>query len=257
MIILSILFFITAILYSSVGFGGGSTYLALLLLWNIPYYIFPVIALCCNIIVVSGNCFNYVKAGNLNIKLLFPYLIGSIPLAFFGGSLQIEKGFFEGKGGVNELMDAIFVDQLLNNKIAFISTYIRNFKNLSVGLNERPDFKHPKQEWLLENGYSKSIALLYECIVSVIVPSWTYSSFMLITLCVSALSVFLLPNFHTNLSREFVFVTICYIAVVSFFANPVARFLHPIILIYTLSNLLFLNNLSKMVIKRIRLIYQK
>ncbi|MDB3986691.1 sulfite exporter TauE/SafE family protein [bacterium] len=95
MIILSILFFITAILYSSVGFGGGSTYLALLLLWNIPYYIFPVIALCCNIIVVSGNCFNYVKAGNLNIKLLFPYLIGSIPLAFFGGSLQIEKGFFE------------------------------------------------------------------------------------------------------------------------------------------------------------------
>ena len=173
------------------------------------------------------------------------------------GARYLEKGFFEGNGDINELMDAIFVDQLLNNKIAFISTYIRNFKNLSVGLNERPDFKHPKQEWLLENGYSKSIALLYECIVSVIVPSWTYSSFMLITLCVSALSVFLLPNFHTNLSREFVFVTICYIAVVSFFANPVARFLHPIILIYTLSNLLFLNNLSKMVIKRIRLIYQK
>ena len=50
MIILSILFFVTAILYSSVGFGGGSTYLALLLIWDIPYYIFPVIALLCNII---------------------------------------------------------------------------------------------------------------------------------------------------------------------------------------------------------------
>ena len=95
MIILSVLFFVTAILYSSVGFGGGSTYLALLLIWNTPYHIFPVIALCCNIIVVSGNCFNYTRAGNLNLKLLFPYLIGSIPLAFFGGSLQIEKGFFE------------------------------------------------------------------------------------------------------------------------------------------------------------------
>ena len=70
MIILSVLFFVTAILYSSVGFGGGSTYLALLLIWNIPYYIFPVIALCCNIMVVSGNSFNYVKAGNLNINLL-------------------------------------------------------------------------------------------------------------------------------------------------------------------------------------------
>ena len=95
MIILSILFFVTAILYASVGFGGGSTYLALLLIWNVPYYIFPVIALVCNIFVVSGNSFNYIKAGNLNLKLLLPYLIGSIPLAFIGGSLQIDKNLFE------------------------------------------------------------------------------------------------------------------------------------------------------------------
>ena len=95
MIILSILFFVTAILYASVGFGGGSTYLALLLLWGVPYFIFPVIALSCNIIVVSGNCFNYIRAGNLNLKLLIPYLIGSIPLAFIGGSLPVEKEFFE------------------------------------------------------------------------------------------------------------------------------------------------------------------
>ena len=77
MIILSILFFVTAVLYSSVGFGGGSTYLALLLIWGVPYFIFPLIALSCNIIVVSGNCFNYIRAGNLNLKLL------------------IEKRFFE------------------------------------------------------------------------------------------------------------------------------------------------------------------
>ena len=95
MIILSILFIVTATLYSSVGFGGGSTYLALLLIWGIPYYIFPVIALLCNIIVVSGNCFNYIRAGNFNLKLLIPYLIGSVPLAFIGGSLQIDKSLFE------------------------------------------------------------------------------------------------------------------------------------------------------------------
>ena len=95
MIILSILFFVTAILYASVGFGGGSTYLALLLIWNIPYHIFPIIALLCNIFVVSGNSFNYIKAGNLNLKLLIPYLIGSVPLAFIGGSLPIEKSIFE------------------------------------------------------------------------------------------------------------------------------------------------------------------
>jgi len=95
MSLLSILFFITAILYSSVGFGGGSTYLALLLIWGVPYTIFPIIALSCNIIVVSGNCYNYIRAGNLNLRLLIPYLIGSIPLAFIGGSLPVEKKFFE------------------------------------------------------------------------------------------------------------------------------------------------------------------
>ena len=95
MALLAILFLVTAILYSSVGFGGGSTYLALLLIWGIPYFIFPVIALSCNIIVVSGNCFNYIRAGNLNFKLLIPYLVGSVPLAYVGGSLPIEKKLFE------------------------------------------------------------------------------------------------------------------------------------------------------------------
>ena len=95
MFILSFLFFLTAILYSSVGFGGGSTYLALLLIWDIPYQIFPVIALCCNIIVVSGNCLNYIKANSINYRLLTPYLASSIPLAFIGGTLTISKNFFE------------------------------------------------------------------------------------------------------------------------------------------------------------------
>ena len=95
MIILSTFFFITAILYSSVGFGGGSTYLALMLIWDIPFYIFPIIALFCNIIVVSGNSLNYIKSGNVNLKLLGPYLLGSIPFAFMGASISISKELFE------------------------------------------------------------------------------------------------------------------------------------------------------------------
>ena len=79
MLLLAILFLVVAVLYSSVGFGGGSTYLALLLIWGIPYFIFPVIALSCNI----------------NFRLLIPYLIGSIPSAYIGGSLPIEKRLFE------------------------------------------------------------------------------------------------------------------------------------------------------------------
>ena len=95
MLNLIILFFATSTIYSSVGFGGGSTYLALLLLWGIPYTIFPVIALSCNIIVVTGNCINYSRAGNLDLKFLAPYLVGSIPMAFIGGALSIEKELFE------------------------------------------------------------------------------------------------------------------------------------------------------------------
>jgi len=48
-------FLVTAVLYASVGFGGGSTYSALLVLNGTDYRILPAIALVCNIIVVSGG----------------------------------------------------------------------------------------------------------------------------------------------------------------------------------------------------------
>ena len=95
MIILTIFFFITAILYSSIGFGGGSTYLALMLIWDVPFYIFPIIALICNIIVVTGNSINFLRTKNINIGLLTPYLIGSVPFAFLGASISIDKNLFE------------------------------------------------------------------------------------------------------------------------------------------------------------------
>ena len=95
MIILTIFFFITAILYSSIGFGGGSTYLALMLIWDVPFYIFPILALICNIIVVTGNSINFLRTKNINLNLLTPYLIGSVPFAFFGASISIDKNLFE------------------------------------------------------------------------------------------------------------------------------------------------------------------
>ena len=121
MFILSILFLITAILYSSVGFGGGSTYLALLLIWEIPYYIFPILALICNIIVVSGNSINYIASGNLNLRILIPYLMGSVPFAFIGGTINIDKEIFE---------IILFVVLSLAGVLLFIGSnaYKNNFK---------------------------------------------------------------------------------------------------------------------------------
>ena len=127
MIILSTFFFITAILYSSVGFGGGSTYLALMLIWDIPYYIFPIIALLCNIIVVSGNSINYVRSGNFSLNLLIPYLVGSIPCAFFGASIQIGKDLFE---------ILLFVILCIAGILLFIES--KSFKSNEIKINNIP-----------------------------------------------------------------------------------------------------------------------
>lgn len=93
--LLAALFGVIALLYASVGFGGGSSYLALLVLWGLPYAIIPMLALACNIIVVSGNSLHYVQAGHFNKRLLTPYLIGSIPLSYLGGTLAIGQLLFE------------------------------------------------------------------------------------------------------------------------------------------------------------------
>ena len=59
---LPLAFFITALFYASVGFGGGSTYNALLALAETDYRIMPILALLCNIIVVSGGAWRFFTA---------------------------------------------------------------------------------------------------------------------------------------------------------------------------------------------------
>lgn len=93
--LLSALFFIVALFYSSVGFGGGSSYLALLILWDMPFHIIPIIALLCNITVVTGNSVNYIKAGYSNWKLFLSVSVLSVPMAYLGGSISIDKLTFQ------------------------------------------------------------------------------------------------------------------------------------------------------------------
>jgi uncharacterized membrane protein YfcA len=87
-------FFIVAIFYSMVGFGGGSSYLALLSLYDVSYLVMPKIALVCNLLVVSGGAWNFYRQGHFNKKLLFPFAFSSVPFAFFGGMYQISEKFF-------------------------------------------------------------------------------------------------------------------------------------------------------------------
>lgn len=87
-------FFTVAILYAAVGFGGGSSYLAILALTGIAFTQIRATALLCNIVVVLGNVFLFQKEKIFDWEKVIPLVLWSIPLAFVGGFLQIKQTFF-------------------------------------------------------------------------------------------------------------------------------------------------------------------
>lgn len=105
-LILPALFLLTAVAYSSVGFGGGSTYNALLVLSGVDYQLIPSIALSCNILVVSGGVYHYMRAGVLSLKSLLPFIVLSVPMAWLGGRLQVSEQVFIGLLGFSLLIGA-------------------------------------------------------------------------------------------------------------------------------------------------------
>ena len=101
------MFFIVSVLYSSVGFGGGSSYLAILALTGMAFTQIRATALLCNIAVVSGNIFLYHNQKKLDWKKILPLVIISIPLSFLGGYLKISEKIFFVLLGVTLLFAAI------------------------------------------------------------------------------------------------------------------------------------------------------
>lgn len=93
---LAFLFFITALLYASVGFGGGSTYNALLVLSDVDHRVLPAVALTCNIAVVLGGTFRFWRSGHLRAGRLLPFLATSVPAAWAGGRLPVSETVFIG-----------------------------------------------------------------------------------------------------------------------------------------------------------------
>lgn len=95
LMLLCIGFFVVAALYSSVGFGGGSSYLALLTLFFASFFAIRSIALVCNLVVVTTSTYLYFKHGHAKLKDFFPFILTSIPLAYLGASFKLsEKVFF-------------------------------------------------------------------------------------------------------------------------------------------------------------------
>jgi uncharacterized membrane protein YfcA len=116
-LVLAALFCVVAVAYSSVGFGGGSTYNALLILTGTDYRMIPAIALSCNILVVSGGVYHLSRAGHLSLGKLLPFTVLSVPMAWFGGSLPVSEQVFTGLLGFSLLVAAA---QMLTKKDAEI-----------------------------------------------------------------------------------------------------------------------------------------
>ena len=91
---LAVAFFVTALLYASVGFGGGSTYTALLTLGGIDFTVLPAVSLICNVIVVSGGAVRYIRAGQVEWRRVLPLVLVSAPLALLGGLTPIKQATF-------------------------------------------------------------------------------------------------------------------------------------------------------------------
>jgi uncharacterized membrane protein YfcA len=87
-------FFVIAMIYSSVGFGGGSSYLAILTFYAFPFQEMKLTALICNIIVVTGGTIIFIRHKQLNWKKVIPLVVLSVPAAFLGARLRLSESTF-------------------------------------------------------------------------------------------------------------------------------------------------------------------
>lgn len=92
--VIAVLFFVVALVYSSVGLGGGSSYTALLTLLGFNFLAIPMISLVLNLFVTSIGSFNFIRHKHARVKLILPFLVSSVPFAYIGGTLQLPKIIF-------------------------------------------------------------------------------------------------------------------------------------------------------------------
>ena len=88
------LFFAIAFIYSSVGLGGGSSYTAVMALLGFSTIVIPTVSLILNVLVTTVGSYNFIRQKHVRFKLIVPFLISSIPMAYIGGTLHLPKHLF-------------------------------------------------------------------------------------------------------------------------------------------------------------------
>lgn len=117
------LFFLVAFVYSSVGLGGGSSYTALMTLLGFELLAIPMISLVLNLLVTSVGSFNFIRQRHAKFSLVAPFLVSSMPMAYLGGTLQVEKQVFH---------------WVLLVSLLFVAARIYLWQNLSLALHPGP-----------------------------------------------------------------------------------------------------------------------
>lgn len=102
-----LLLFFVAFLYSSVGHGGASGYLALMAIWGIAPDVMKPTALLLNLFVSLTSFIQFFRGGHFRWKLFLPFAIASIPLAFVGGMISVDADIYKKMLGVLLLVPII------------------------------------------------------------------------------------------------------------------------------------------------------
>lgn len=106
---LALFFLAIAFLYASVGFGGGSSYLAILAVAGLPLPEIRLTALVCNIIVVTGGAWIFWQNKQLDVRKIWPLVAASVPLAFLGAKMRLEENTFFKLLGITLLAAALLL----------------------------------------------------------------------------------------------------------------------------------------------------
>ena len=114
---------ITAILYSAVGHGGASGYLALMAIFGVEVAVMKSTALTLNVFVSLISFYAFYKSGNFKWKILLPFILGSIPMAFIGARLDIDPKLYK-------IILGIFLVIAVSRMLLFKSEDIENTKEV-------------------------------------------------------------------------------------------------------------------------------
>lgn len=132
---LPLIFFLIALFYSSVGFGGGSSYLALLSLFLPDFYEIRSTALVLNLCVVSIGTIFFIRERVFKLKLFWPFLITSIPLAYLGAQLRLsQKVFFLILGSALILAGLFLILKFVNAKLRSRKFHLAQKLSLGGGI---------------------------------------------------------------------------------------------------------------------------